>query len=118
MVVKDAYKRMDGKEVYLIENVNKTYMVAVAENKHGKTSIVERHDFYKKTEAKKVFVSHKSVVIDAGGDGDGIDVFLMKSAVGFLTVVADKAGNEIKKKFSKTEKPARKVFDQYKNYSW
>lgn len=118
MVVKNAFKRMDGKEVYLIENSNKTWTVAIAETKKNKVVLVEKYDFVKKSEAKKAFESHKSVVIDAGEVGNGIDVFLMKSAVGFLTTVVDKTGKEITRKFYKTEKPGRKLFEQYKTNSW
>lgn len=42
----------------------------------------------------------------------------MKSAVGFLTTVVDKTGKEITRKFYKTEKPGRKLFEQYKTNSW
>lgn len=37
MVVKNAFKRIDGKEVYLIENSNKTLTVAIAETKKTKS---------------------------------------------------------------------------------
>lgn len=117
MVVKDAFKRMDGKEVYFIENAGK-YTVAVAKKQNGKTTILERNDFEKKVEAHKAFNGHKSKIIDAGEVGNGIDVFLFQSVAGFLVSVVDNAGKEIERKFSKTEKPARKTFEQYKNFAW
>ncbi len=118
MVVKDAFIRMDGKEVYFIENANKTYTIAVAEKKNGKTAIVEKQGFEKKAEAKKAFESHKSKIIDAGEVGNGIDVFLFSSVAGFLVSVVDAAGKEIERKFSKIENPTRKTFEQYKNFAW